>query len=77
MHLTRLASPLAQVLYNLFDWPTRFGARLVVVGVANTMDLPERLGGKMQSRLGYERIVFKSYTREQVTDPRLSPRIWR
>ena len=31
------------VLYNLFDWPTRRHARLVVVGIANTMDLPERL----------------------------------
>ena len=54
------------MLYNLFDWPTRLGVRLVVVGVANTMDLPERLGDKIQSRLGCERIVFKSYTREQV-----------
>jgi len=46
---------------------------LVVVGVANTMDLPERLGGKMQSRLGCERIVFQSYTRQQVDDCTLSP----
>ena len=30
------------------------------------MDLPERLGAKMESRLGYTRLVFKSYTREQV-----------
>lgn len=62
-----------QVLYNLFDWPYRPGARLVVVGVANTMDLPERLGGKMQSRLGCERIVFQSYTRQQVYDCTLFP----
>jgi len=61
-----------QVLYNLFDWPPPW-ARLVVVGVANTMDLPERLGGKMQSRLGCERIVFQSYTRQQVDDCTLSP----
>lgn len=32
-----------QVLYNLFEWPTRANSRLVVVGIANTMDLPERL----------------------------------
>lgn len=31
------------VLYNLFDWPTRKNSQLVVVGIANTMDLPERL----------------------------------
>ena len=31
------------VLYNLFDWPTRQQAKLVVLVVANTMDLPERI----------------------------------
>jgi origin recognition complex subunit 1 len=28
------------VLYNLFDWPTHKTARLVVLAIANTMDLP-------------------------------------
>lgn len=31
------------VMYNLFDWPTRRQARLVVLTIANTMDLPERI----------------------------------
>jgi hypothetical protein len=31
-----------QILYNLFDWPVNPHSRLVVVAVANTMDLPER-----------------------------------
>jgi len=31
------------VIYNIFDWPTRRDARLVVVAIANTMDLPERM----------------------------------
>jgi len=31
-----------EVMYNLFDWPTHKYARLVLVAVANTMDLPER-----------------------------------
>ena len=31
------------VLYHLFDWPSRHHARLVVLAVANTMDLPERI----------------------------------
>lgn len=30
-------------MYNLFDWPTRRHARLVVLTIANTMDLPERM----------------------------------
>ena len=31
------------VLYSLFDWPTRPNAKLIVLAVANTMDLPERI----------------------------------
>ena len=42
----------AQVLYNLFEWPVRKGSRLAVIGVANTMDLPERLLPRIASRLG-------------------------
>ena len=30
-------------MYNLFDWPTRRHGRLVVLTIANTMDLPERI----------------------------------
>lgn len=30
------------VIYNLLDWPTKAAAQLIVVTIANTMDLPER-----------------------------------
>ena len=38
------------VLYNLFGWPQQPGARLVVLGIANTLDLPERLLPKIARR---------------------------
>lgn len=56
------------MLYNLFEWPTRRNARLVVVGIANTMDLPERLLPKIHSRLGLGRIVFAPYRQEQIQE---------
>lgn len=56
------------VLYNLFEWPTRPASRLTVVGIANTMDLPERLLPRVSSRLGGSRIVFRPYAREQVRE---------
>ena len=31
------------VLYNIFEWPTYKWAKLVVLAIANTMDLPERV----------------------------------
>ena len=40
------------MMYNLFEWPTRRHAKLIVVAVANTMDLPERvMMNRISSRL--------------------------
>ncbi|KAG1700090.1 hypothetical protein DVH05_011903 [Phytophthora capsici] len=55
-----------QVLYNLLEWQTSATAKLVLVGIANTMDLPERLPTKIRSRLGGHRITFPAYTRAQL-----------
>ncbi|KAL8597873.1 hypothetical protein ACOMHN_061406 [Nucella lapillus] len=55
------------VLYNLFDWPSKPRARLVVLAVANTMDLPERIMIKrVASRLGLTRMTFQPYTFRQL-----------
>ncbi|KAJ0032882.1 hypothetical protein NQD34_002963 [Periophthalmus magnuspinnatus] len=55
------------VLYNLFDWPTRRHARLVVLTIANTMDLPERIMvNRVSSRLGLTRLSFQPYSFKQL-----------
>ncbi|XP_053962636.1 origin recognition complex subunit 1 [Anastrepha ludens] len=57
------------VVYNILDWPTKTAARLVVVTIANTMDLPERLlMGKVTSRLGLTRLTFQPYTHKQLQE---------
>ncbi|PVU86017.1 hypothetical protein BB561_006835, partial [Smittium simulii] len=51
----------------------RPNSNLVVITVANTMDLPERmLHHKISSRLGLKRINFQPYTHEQLTQIVLS-----
>lgn len=43
------------VMYNFFEWPNRPNSKLIVIAIANTMDLPERiLTNKVSSRLGKE-----------------------
>ncbi|OBS60532.1 hypothetical protein A6R68_08339, partial [Neotoma lepida] len=55
------------VMYNLFDWPTHKGARLVVLAIANTMDLPERIMmNRVSSRLGLTRMSFQPYSHSQL-----------
>lgn len=55
------------VIYNFFNWPHVAHSRLIVLAIANTMDLPEReLSGKIRSRLGSNRIVFTPYKWEEL-----------
>ncbi|XP_032884505.1 origin recognition complex subunit 1 isoform X8 [Amblyraja radiata] len=55
------------IMYNLFDWPTRRQAKLVVLAVANTMDLPERIMmNRVASRLGLTRMSFQPYSYKQL-----------
>jgi Cdc6-like AAA superfamily ATPase len=51
--LDQLVTAKQEVVYNFFNWPTLAGSKLVVLAVANTMDLPERaMTGRVRSRLG-------------------------
>lgn len=51
--LDQLVTAKQDVVYNFFNWPTIAGSKLVVIAVANTMDLPERvMSGRVRSRLG-------------------------
>ncbi|SPO37698.1 related to origin recognition protein Orc1p [Pseudozyma flocculosa] len=67
--LDQLVTARQDVMYNMFNWPNTRGSRLVVIAVANTMDLPERtLNPKVASRLGMTRIVFMPYTDRQLVE---------
>ncbi|RCI11440.1 hypothetical protein L249_7332 [Ophiocordyceps polyrhachis-furcata BCC 54312] len=65
--LDQLVTRNQAVMYNFFNWPTLRHSRLIVLAVANTMDLPERtLSNKISSRLGLTRITFPGYTHDQL-----------
>jgi origin recognition complex subunit 1 len=58
-----------RILYSLFDWPTRPKAGLIVLAIANTMDLPERIMmNRVSSRLGLTRLTFQPYTFKQLEE---------
>lgn len=65
--LDQLVTKNQSVMYNFFNWPGLRHSRLIVLAVANTMDLPERtLSNKISSRLGMHRITFGGYNHEQL-----------
>ncbi|KAH0263713.1 origin of replication binding protein, partial [Aureobasidium melanogenum] len=65
--LDQLVTKSQGVMYNFFNWPQLRHSRLIVLAVANTMDLPERtLSNKISSRLGLTRITFPGYTHQQL-----------
>ncbi|TFK36756.1 P-loop containing nucleoside triphosphate hydrolase protein [Crucibulum laeve] len=67
--LDQLVTAKQDVVYNFFNWPTLVGSKLVVIAVANTMDLPERvMSGRVRSRLGMTRINFQPYTTVQLQE---------
>ncbi|EPS68518.1 hypothetical protein M569_06243, partial [Genlisea aurea] len=54
------------ILYNILDWPTKPNSKLVVIGIANTMDLPEKLLPRISSRMGIQRLCFGPYNYQQL-----------
>lgn len=57
------------ILYHLFDWPNRPNSNLVVIAIANAMDLPERvMMSRISSRLGLTRLTFQPYTHQELQE---------
>ncbi|NXX22627.1 CDC6 protein, partial [Podargus strigoides] len=67
--LDQLESKGQDVLYTLFEWPQLPGSRLVLVGLANALDLTDRSLARLGARpAGRPRLLhFAPYTREQLT----------
>ncbi len=60
--LDQLVTKNQSVMYNFFNWPNMAHSRLIVIAVANTMDLPERtLSNKISSRLGKALHASRTY----------------
>ncbi|XP_046676138.1 cell division control protein 6 homolog [Homalodisca vitripennis] len=68
--LDQLCSSNQSVLYTIFEWPARVDSRLVLIGIANALDLTDRVLPRLQARLALQPTVlhFPSYTRQQIID---------
>lgn len=66
--MDQLDSKGQDVLYTLFEWPWLSSSRLVLIGIANTLDLTDRILPRLQARENCkpQLLNFPPYTRNQI-----------
>jgi cell division control protein 6 len=58
------------VLYHIFEWPSIPNSKLILIGIANSLDLTDRLLTRLQSKCELQPRVmhFPAYTKAQIVD---------
>jgi cell division control protein 6 len=58
------------VLYSIFEWPSIPESQLVLVGIANALDLIDRILPRLQAKCGLKPSLlhFKPYSKQQIID---------
>jgi cell division control protein 6 len=58
------------ILYHIFEWPSIPNSKLILVGIANALDLTDRLLVRLQSKCELKPKVmhFSAYTKAQIVD---------
>lgn len=59
------------VLYTIFEWPTLPKAKIILIGIANSLDLTNRALARLQSQsveMKPKLVHFKPYTKQQIVD---------
>ncbi|KAK8722894.1 hypothetical protein OTU49_012108 [Cherax quadricarinatus] len=64
----QLDSKNQEVLYTIFEWPSLAGSTLVLVGIANSLDLTDRILPRLQARPSFKPklLHFPPYTRAEI-----------
>ncbi|XP_022212724.2 cell division control protein 6 homolog [Drosophila obscura] len=68
--IDQLCTTRQAVLYTIFEWPALPGARILLVGIANSLDLTDRTLTRLNARceLKPQLMHFPSYTKQQIVE---------
>ncbi|KAH8246056.1 hypothetical protein KR026_012624 [Drosophila bipectinata] len=68
--IDQLCTSRQEVLYTIFEWPALPGARLLLVGIANSLDLTDRALMRLNARceLKPRLMHFPPYSKQQIVD---------
>ncbi|KAL6424147.1 hypothetical protein ACFW04_009782 [Cataglyphis niger] len=68
--IDQLESKKQSVLYSIFEWPSIPDSKLILVGIANALDLTDRILPRLQARCELKPMLmhFAPYTKQQIFD---------
>uniref|UniRef100_A0A146L4S5 Cell division control protein n=3 Tax=Lygus hesperus TaxID=30085 RepID=A0A146L4S5_LYGHE len=68
--IDQLESKRQSILYTIFEWPSLPSSNIVLVGIANALDLTDRVLPRLQTRMKLKPtlIQFSPYTRPEIID---------
>ncbi|ESP01899.1 hypothetical protein LOTGIDRAFT_138836, partial [Lottia gigantea] len=66
--IDQLDSKSQEVLYTIFEWPTLPNSKLILIGIANALDLTDRILPRLQAqpKCKPQLLNFAPYSREQI-----------
>lgn len=67
--IDQLETKSQSVLYRIFEWPSWEDAKLVLVGIANAMDLTDRILPRLRANVKLKPLEmhFSPYSKEQIS----------
>ncbi|KAK3591690.1 hypothetical protein CHS0354_040618 [Potamilus streckersoni] len=67
--IDQLDSKNQEILYTIFEWPSLSRSRLILIGIANALDLTDRVLPRLQARpkCRPQLLNFAPYSKEQIT----------
>lgn len=68
--IDQLESKKQSVLYTIFEWPSRKNSKIILIGIANALDLTDRILPRLQARceLKPQLMHFAPYSKQQIVE---------
>ena len=56
------------LLYHIFNWSSYSNSKLIIISISNLININELFLSKISSRFGYNKLILKPYTKEQIRE---------
>ena len=68
--IDQLDSRKQSILYSIFEWPSKLNSKLILIGIANALDLTDRILPRLQVRceLKPKLMHFAPYSKQQIVN---------